>query len=339
MKHADFSRAFEALPLPQASTASSCSFSAVPMESDSAHKLGKDEGGCPCLLIATGPAAKVRTRVPLVLENLAVLFDLRCDVSSPKRASQLGTFTVIKCVAADPVVRSYFLSFLSGISAAIGRTNDKAKVASVVEDIVELFRALSAIPKKEIQGLWGELFLIHQAKDPITLANAWRCETGDRYDFNKGAERIDVKTTSHKPRQHHFSLEQLCPPRGARLVIASIIVQRSGAGLSVFDLLDAIRGKTAQQPQLHLGLIRQLHETLGNAWQSARNIRFDLEAAVESLRYFDGRQIPKISPPLPEGVSQVSFVASLEGIPPLSSKSFADSGALFRCLSVARKSR
>jgi hypothetical protein len=81
----------------------------------------------------------------------------------------------------------------------------------------------------------------------------------------------------------------------------------------------------------------QLHETLDNAWQSARNVRFDLEAAVESLRYFDGAQIPKVSSPLPEGASQVSFAANLQSIPPLSARSFADLGALFRCLSVARK--
>jgi hypothetical protein len=339
MKHADFSSVFEALPLPQASTASSCSFSAIPMEPDNAHKLGKDEGGCPCLLIATGLAAKSRVRVPLVLENLAVLFDLRCQVSSANKPQQLGTFTVLKCVAADPVVRSYFLSLLSGISAAIGRRSDRVKVAAVVGDLVELFRALGNPPKKEIQGLWGELLLIHQSKDPITLASAWRCETGDRYDFNKGAERIEVKTTSQKPRQHHFSLEQLCPPRGARLVVASIIVQRSGAGLSVFDLLDAIRGKTAQQPQLHLRLTRQLHETLGSAWQSARNIRFDFEAAVESLRYFDGAQIPKVSLPLPDGVSHVSFVASLERVSPVPAKSLTGSGNLFRSLAFAGKLR
>lgn len=339
MKHAEFSPVFEALPLPQASTASSCSFSAIPIEPDNAHKLGKDEGGCPCLLIATGLAAKSRVRVPLVLENLAVLFDLRCHVSSPNKPQQLGTFTVLKCVAADPVVRSYFLSLLSGISAAIGRRSDRAKVAAVVEDLVELFRALGSPPKKEIQGLWGELLLIHQAKDPITLASAWRCETGDRYDFNKGAERVEVKTTSQRPRQHHFSLEQLCPPRGTQLVVASIIVQRSGAGVSVFDLLDAIRVKTARQPQLHLRITRQLHETLGNTWQSARNIRFDLEAAVEATRYFDSVHIPCVSSPLPQGVSHVSFVASLEGIPQLSAKGLANSDALVRCLSFGKKPR
>lgn len=336
MKELETAKIFESLPLPQPSSASSCSFSALPLTADNAHKLAKDEGGCPCLLVATGAAAKTQTRVPLVLENLAVLFDLRCQVSSPNAPAQTGTFTVLKCVAADTIVRSYFLSLLKGISAAIGRTSDRAKVAAVIEDLVELFRSLGNTPKKEIQGLWGELLLIHQAKDPTTLASAWRCETGDRYDFNKGAERIEVKTTSQKLRRHHFTLEQLCPPDGTRLVVASIVIQRSGAGLSVFDLLDALRGKTAQQPQLHLRMTRQFHETLGNTWQSAKEVRFDLEAAVESLRYFDGAQIPRIALPLPDGISQVSFVADLTAIKPLSAKAVADSDILFRSLSFSR---
>jgi hypothetical protein len=205
-----------------------------------------------------------------------------------------------------------------------------------VEDLVELFRALSAVPKKEIQGLWGELLLIHEAEDPVVLAQAWHAEPGDRYDFNKGHERVDVKTTSQVPRKHHFLLEQLCPPNGTRLIIASIVVQRSGAGLSVFDLLDAICQKVAQQPQLHLRLVSQVHQTLGDLWQSARNVRFDHEAARQSLQYYDSVQIPKLCLPVPEGVSQVNFVADMNGVATLSAKVINGDGTLFQSLSFGR---
>jgi hypothetical protein len=326
MTHAEFVRAFDALPLPQPSTISSCSFSAIPLELDNAHKLGKDEGGCPCLLVSTGPSTKARMRVPLVLENLAVLFDLRCHVSAPGRAAQPGTFTVIKCVSADGAVRSHFLALLPGISAALGRTSDKTKIASVVEDIVELFRALSAIPMKEVQGLWGELLLIHQAKDAITLAEAWHAESTDRYDFNRGAERIDAKTASRQTRRHHFTLEQLIPPEGTRLLIASMFVESSGAGASVFDLLEALRARLGREPQLHLRITRLAHQTLGTAWQMANNIRFDVEAARQSLRYFDSSSIPRVTLPLPENVSEVRFVADLEKVKALVPKDLSELG-------------
>lgn len=336
MKESEISEIFESLPLPQQSSASSCSFSAFPLAGDSAHKLAKDEGGCPCLLVATGTAAKIQTRVPLVLENLAVLFDLSCQISTPNSPIQFGAFTVLKCVAADSVVHSYFLSLLPGISAAIGRSGDRAKVAAVVEDLVELFRALGAVPKKEIQGLWGELLLIREAENPVVLAQAWHAEPSDRYDFNNGGERIDVKTTSQVPRKHHFSLEQLYPPNGTKLIIASIVVQRSGAGLSVFDLLDEICRKVAQQPRLHLRLVSLVHQTLGNTWQSARSVRFDHQAAKQSLEYYDSSQIPKVCLPLPEGVSQVNFVADMNGVATLPANAVNGSDTLFRSLSFHR---
>ena len=330
MKSADLARAFDALPLPQPGTASSCSFSAIPLEPDCAHKLGKDEGGCPCLLIVTGPAAKGRARVPLVLENIAVLFDLRCHVSAPGRAAQPGTFTVIKCVSADPFVRSHFLALLPGISAALGRTNDKTKIASVVEDIVELFRALSAIPKKEIQGLWGELLLLHEAKDVEALAKAWHAEPSDRYDFNSGTDRIEVKTASRRPRRHHFALEQLTPPSGARLVIASVIVESSGGGKNVFDLLDAIHLPLSRKPQLHLRLTRLVLQTLGSAWQTARNVRFDYEAAKQSICFYDAKIIPTVPGPLPDSVTEVRFAVDLDRVAPIGTKSLLAMGGLFR---------
>lgn len=336
MKEFKTTSLFESLPIPQPSSTSSCSFTALSLP-DCDHKLGKDEGGCPCLLVATGTATKSQPRVPLVLENLAVLFDLSCQVSSPISPTQFGTFTVLKCVAADLVVRSYFLSLLPGISTAIGCSGDRAKVAAVVEDLVELFRALGATPKKEIQGLWAELLLIREAEDPVVLAQAWHTEPGDRYDFNKGQERLDVKSTSQTPRRHHFLLEQLCPPNGTRLIIASIVVQRSGAGLSVFDLLDAIRQEVSLQPQLHLRLASQVHQTLGDSWQNARNVRFDYEAARQSIQYYDSTQIPKVCLPLPEGVSQVSFVADMNGVAMLSPKAFREGGALYRGLPVCRR--
>jgi hypothetical protein len=121
-------------------------------------------------------------------------------------------------------------------------------------------------------------------------------------------------------------------PSDTEVTLTSVIVQRSGAGQSVFELLAAIRQKTLRHPQVHLWILRQHHDTLGNSWQSARNVRFDYEAAVASVHYYNAEQIPKIALPLPDGVSQVSLVSDFRGLTPTSSKSFTNSGALFRAL-------
>ena len=89
---------------------------------------------------APAPHASIQADDPVAtlgarMENLAVVFDLRCHVSASGKAPQLGAFTVIKCVSADFVVRSHFLALLPGISAALGRTNDEdeRRIASGLE--------------------------------------------------------------------------------------------------------------------------------------------------------------------------------------------------------------
>ena len=110
------------------------------------------------------------------------------------------------------------------------------------------------------------------------------------------------------------------------------MVQNSGAELTVFDLLDAIRAKIPKHPKLHLRMARQVHETLGKAWQSAKEMRFDLEAAVESLRYFDGAQIPKVPAHFPRASRKLALWPTSQMLPRClakRSRTRADSYAAF----------
>ena len=116
-----------------------------------------------------------------------------------------------------------------------------------------------------------------------------------------------------------------------------MIVESSGAGMSVFDLVDAIRRRTGRNPQLHLRITRLVHQTLGDAWRSARNVRFDYEAAKQSLLHFDSGHIPKVAMPLPTGVSDVCFVADMENVASLSLTATSGSGLLFRSLGCGKR--
>lgn len=336
MRQMEIRRAFQSLPLPGPSSISSSFFTAIAIPGNAGHRVGKDEAGCPCLLVNTGPPTVRKTRMPLVFENLAVLFDVSCEISSTACQVQTGHFTVIKCVAPDATVRNYFLTLLPGVSSAIGRSVDRLKVGQVIEDLVDLFRSLRAVPKKEIQGLWGELLMVHEAKDPLMLVKAWRAEPGDCYDFNYGCERIEVKTTSHEPRQHWFKIAQLSAPRGTRVVIASILVRRSGTGRTVFQLADGIGQRLKESPEAFLQVMRKIHQTLGNGWQTAHEIGFDYEAAKESTRFYDANTVPKIAMPLPAGVSDVSFVSAVETVQPIPRKFFSDCDALLKSLIVSK---
>jgi hypothetical protein len=82
-------------------------------------------------------------------------------------------------------------------------------VGRALESLIELFRMLTIPPKESVQGLWGELYLMAQANDPVRLAGAWHARPEELFDFSEGAELLEVKSAAGYDREHHFSLDQL----------------------------------------------------------------------------------------------------------------------------------
>ena len=107
--------------------------------------------------------------------------------------------------------------------------------------LIELFRAMSEPPRKSVQGLWAELFVISRSHHPSILIDAWHTMIEDQYDFAMGNQRIEIKSFSGDVRNHHFSLEQLHPPTGVIALVGSILVARSQAGESLHDLREKYR--------------------------------------------------------------------------------------------------
>ena len=126
-----------------------------------------------------------------------------------------------------------------------------------------------------------------------------------------------MKSSSTRERCHHFSLDQLTPPVGSRLLVGSIFVERAGGGTSTSELITEIHSILGGAADLSIELDRVVAQTLGNAWRRGLQQRFDREAARASLQFFDGAIVPSIPMPLLAGVSDVRFKADLGSCQPL----------------------
>ena len=191
-----------------------------------------------------------------------------------------------------------------------GVTSDQESVRKLVQDLVSLFRALTQPNQKSTQGLWGELLLIQLASDTELAVASWHTTPNDRYDFAKGHERVEVKTTTG-PRIHMFSHAQLVPVDGLRVTIASIILNPSGEGTSCADLVSSILPKLLSEPTRRT-FVNQVVRTLGDNWNSQGGYRYDLEQASQSLRFFDVENVPRINQPIPLNVHGVKYQSDLQ---------------------------
>ena len=304
-------------------------FSAVPIIGYEQHRLGKDAKGKPLVLISTVAEPTNQTwPAPVVLEHLKVIHHVECRIIRPDGTTESGKFTLIKCRSHDYYLHHYFLRVLSNVILFLKNTPSQQEITQAINKLIELFRAITKLPQKSVQGLWGELFLIAQSRKPIVLVDAWHTHPEERYDFASLNQRIEVKSVGGRLRQHHFSLEQLNPPVGTDVLVASMFVERSQGGKSIIDLYEKIRSRIRRQPNLLLHLEQVIASTLGSSWPTSEE-RFDYKLAKQSLHFFEVAIIPSISPDLPVGVSNVRFKSDLTGIPPIDLASYREKGRLF----------
>jgi hypothetical protein len=323
----DLTSIFKGLPKPDQGDLQS--FSAAQIEG-TAHKVGRDISGWPVLLLSTtsgqnGPQIR--------LEHLEVQPSIHCRVTSGKNIEE-GIFTVIRCTNADEELAVYFFNSIEPVLRTLGSNPTPEEVARAIAHLVELFRAMAQAPIKSVSGLWAELFVIRNVRDPIALLNSWHSTPEEKYDFNTNIQRLEVKSASSRNRTHHFSLEQLIPPSGCRVVIASLFVEKSGGGTSLRDLTQEIKNLLVENPELEEKVDRVIAQTLGNTLRQSMNNRFDRQLAQESLKFFDADVIPKISESLPASISDVHFRVDIGGCQELSRQALVDMGGLFAVLLI-----
>ena len=203
---------------------------------------------------------------------------------------------------------------------SLGQNPSSKKIKHTVDKFIELFKAIKEPPKKSIQGLWSELFLIEQSSLPEKVILGWHSIPDEKFDFSFDKLRIEVKSSTTESRTHHFSSAQLNPIYDTKIVIASILINTSVTGLSVVDLMKKINSKLDDFPKQKEKLHLLVYSTLGVDVEKVNEIKFNYELAKKSLRFYKSEDIPKIKTTnIPKEVSNVRFTSNLINSKPINS--------------------
>lgn len=278
-----------------------------------AYFIGKDNEAKACLLISVSEKDK-RQHAPIRLESLEVLFEVPSLIRHAGKVAE-GTFTVIRCRSDDSEIIRYFLSVAETLLRILGTPPKRGAISSAVNRLAHIFQRLQRPPARPVNGLFGELLLIRQSRNPFQVIAAWRPQDTSRFDFNTGDIRLDVKTASGRRRTHTFSYEQCNPPSGTLAIAVSLFAERAAGGISLQELIREIEALVATNTDLVMKLHDTVAETLGNSLQEALSIRFDQRLAVSSVQFYDLRSIPAIRDEPPAGVSDIHFQSDLSNSP------------------------
>lgn len=311
--------AFEALTNSGDATA----ISAVRCGGAEQHLMIKGAYGEPILLLATEP--RKSPRAPVRLKHVSVGFELLFEVTDTASDEVTrGTYCKFICEPASVSLHPYFVEVLAATASIHGTTLSQLEADEAVDAMLELFRQLEGPARTTVVGLWGELLIIHAAKNPTDFINAWHIGGTDTYDFAFSDARLEVKATERSVREHDFALAQV---RGGYPgdTVASLLLSRSAAGVSALDLANAIaqRVPPVQQQKLWTLVLAEL----GQDAEAVDDQTFDLKGALDNLRLIPATEVPapQISSYDKAFISNVRFRANIA----LACDSTVDTGDAF----------
>ncbi len=289
------------------------SFAIAALPTINNHKLGISQSGQPLFFIKCDEKTKAKS-LDTNLEFISIQFNRQCQLINKKGRIEEDIYTIISLKSDSDYLQEYFLKIVFVLIKNISEKPLLKDLKIEIDKLINLFTKFSKPALKTIQGLWAELLIIEQSKNPDYLIKSWHNSTSDKYDFNDGNDKIEVKSTTKSRRIHNFSLEQLTPNLKSKLVVSSIITIETGTGTSVFDLVEIIESKVKDQK-----LIYRINEivstTLGKDFEKAFDIFFDYKFSVDSIQYYESADIPTIyNSSIPSNIMNVRFDCDLTNV-------------------------
>ena len=261
------------------------------------------------------------------LANLRVEHNVRCGVSRQGGGVEIARYSIIQCLSSDRAVQACFLRTIGGVLVGLDGHVGARDLVDLIDRLVVLFRLVGKPRERTIHGLWAELFVILSGSNPAMMIDAWHSQSMERFDFSRGSERLEVKSSSMRSREHMFSFEQVYPPSGASVLIASVHVEEQTNGRSLGYLWDRVVD-AVPNAEARIKVERVCAQSLGQDVGAGRRFAGDWNVAVESLTFYEVGDIPRPSGDCPAGVSQLRFRSDLSLAEPARSVNL---GEFHRC--------
>lgn len=280
------------------------------------HKIGISKDGMPIFFVATDEDDS--SAIDINLELIKVEFQKRCELITEHGETKTGVYSIVSLKSDSEDIIKYFVNTVYYVIRQLSINPSFTEIKAELNNLVHLFRSLSNPPKKEIQGLWTELLFIEKAKDADYMIGCWHQNKSDRYDFNDGFDKIEIKSTSKNSRTHRFSATQLREVSNSFILIGSTFTIETGTGVCANDLMEEI-AKKISDPKLLLRLNAVVAETMGSDIDRIYDTFFDYNRAVDEIKYFDIKSIPSLNHfKIPPEITNIKFDCDLTDVEAIS---------------------
>lgn len=278
---------------------------------------GVDSDGYWALVIQTRKSH--RSVTGLKLSSLSVEYGAKYQLHRNAAVEELRV-CVIKCTSLESAVQVLFASYCVAMVQELPADPCDSDIESEVSKWVSLFWKLQSPPRTTVIGLIGELAILDSVDHASDWVRAWHSQPTDNLDFafSKPSLSVEVKATTSQQRVHELSIHQAMPTIEDHHYFASVIVELRESGVRLGDVIDDISQRLAGPTEVNI-FWRALASICGVSLADYFEVRFMRDVARASLAFYEARSIPqpRVSFPLPAGVSGIRFRSDFSSVEPV----------------------
>lgn len=246
-------------------------------------------------------------------KSLSLLFNHRCTfVENEVSITRVMHILACKENEVDKIAAFIRLTKAFSFSDVI---IDQYYFLKLFSSLSSLFNKQKLASEMELQGLFAELYsIIYCSEKGIEIGSFWQSKDRMKFDFFvNDKKRIEVKSTLKSSRTHRFKHEQLLSEL-YDIVVISILLQKSDAGISLKDVIDEIRIRH----QNNYSILIHIDSIIANIGSELLDhTRYDTAYIERNLKLYKAHNIPHFNEKTPDGVYNAEYDSALDTISPI----------------------
>jgi hypothetical protein len=232
-------------------------------------------------------------------ETKNVIYNPNLNFTWEERGTTLESLSMLICEVdkSDSQILDAVSAVFFGLLELVSQNKE---IGLIILELIDLFDSGFRYRPTDsaVIGLMGELVLINSSNEMNSFIDSWHVKPNSNYDFSVHNRRVEVKTSTGTKRIHNFSSTQLPIKDDQELRFVSINLPQVSVGKSLAQLYSSMCKEI--DPEKIDKLYTLICKTLKLPPELVIQPQFDLDSALNSLKYYLPEQIPT-----PEKVSGV----------------------------------
>ncbi len=217
-------------------------------------------------------------------------------------------FHIIRAKKSDGYSKEQFDVIFQYVFKKIEKPIDDIELSVLITSLEDYFKITPEKNKRDMQiGVFGELFTIKYLYDIgyQSIVDRYHTNFYSKHDVEINAKvRLEIKTTTSEKRMHHFKHNQIMR-NDVSVIVSSVLLEEAKEGVSLKEMFNMVL-PLFLNPDSQFAL-KKLMLRCGLTEDDEEGMSFSYEKALNDIRFYSAKMLPKIEKESFEGIYNVEY--------------------------------